>query len=87
VENSEDFCPNYVQDFGLWTMWGGEGGKGRSQSNELTRGTTDFFGAALSFLKGGHIGVRALLFINLIWFGYIARLSQWGGGGIFHSFK
>ncbi len=21
--------------------------------------------------------------LNLIWFGYIARLSQWGGGGLF----
>jgi hypothetical protein len=25
-----------------------------------------------------HIGVIALLDIHLIWFGYIARLSQWG---------
>jgi hypothetical protein len=24
-----------------------------------------------------------VLDINLIWFGYIARLSQWGGGGYF----
>jgi hypothetical protein len=29
-----------------------------------------------------HIGERALLDIKLIWFGYIPRLSQWGGGGI-----
>jgi hypothetical protein len=26
---------------------------------------------------------RARLDINLIWFGYIARLSQWEGGGYF----
>jgi hypothetical protein len=32
------------------------------------------------------IGARALLDINLIWFGYIADLSQWGGGG-YYSFK
>ncbi len=31
---------------------------------------------------GGHIGARALLDINLIWFDYFARLSQWGRGGI-----
>jgi hypothetical protein len=29
-----------------------------------------------------HIDARALLDINLIWFGYIVRLSQWGGEGI-----
>jgi hypothetical protein len=29
------------------------------------------------------MGARALLDINLIWFGYIARQSQWGGGGYF----
>ncbi len=28
-----------------------------------------------------HISVRALLDPELIWFGYITRLSQWGGGG------
>ncbi len=27
------------------------------------------------------MGAGALLGINLIWFAYIARLSQWGGGG------
>ncbi len=32
---------------------------------------------------GAHIGARALLDINLIWSGYIARLSQWGGVGCF----
>jgi hypothetical protein len=30
-----------------------------------------------------HIGARALLDIKLEWFGYIARLSQWGGGRCF----
>ncbi len=49
------------------------------QSYELTRGTTEL---ALSCKGGVHIGARALLDINLIWFGYIARLSQLGGGGI-----
>ncbi len=34
-----------------------------------------------SVTGGVHIGARALLGIKLIWFGYIARLSQWGGGG------
>jgi hypothetical protein len=29
------------------------------------------------------VGARALHVINLIWFGYISRLSQWGGGGKF----
>ncbi len=40
------------------------------RKNELTRGTTE------------HIGTKALLGINFIWFGSIAHLSQWGGGGI-----
>ncbi len=39
--------------------------------------------SALSFIGEVHIGVRALNVLNLIWFGYIARLSQWGGGGNF----
>ncbi len=39
--------------------------------------------SALSLIGGVHIGAIALLDINLIWFGYIARLSQWGGGGYF----
>ncbi len=30
-----------------------------------------------------HIGVRALHVLNLIWFGCISRLSQWGRGGSF----
>ncbi len=37
--------------------------------------------------KGSHIGARALLDIQLIyqllWFGYIARLSQWVEEGYF----
>jgi hypothetical protein len=36
---------------------------------------------ALSFIGGVHIGTRALLDINLLWFGYTR--SQWGGGGCF----
>ncbi len=44
-----------------------------SQSNELTRGTTELVQhSALSFIGGVHIGARVLLDINLIWFGYIA---------------
>jgi hypothetical protein len=39
--------------------------------------------SALSLIGGAHIGARALLFIKLIRFGYITRLSQWGGGGYF----
>ncbi len=37
--------------------------------------------------RGVHIGARAPHDINLIWFGYIARLSQWRGGGAFYSVK
>jgi hypothetical protein len=50
-------------------------------SNELIRGTTDL---VQHFRLQGefHIGARALLDINFIWFGHIARLSRWGGGGI-----
>jgi hypothetical protein len=41
--------------------------------------------SALLLTDGVHIGARALLDINLIWFGYISCLSQrWGGrGGIY----
>ncbi len=39
------------------------------------------------FIKGVHIGTRALYVLNLIWFGYISRLSQRGGGGVISSFK
>ncbi len=35
----------------------------------------------LSLIGGVYIGERALLHINLILFGYIARLSQLGEGG------
>ncbi len=52
------------------------------QSNELTKRDSSV-SSALSFIEGVHIGARALLDINLIWFGYIARLFQWGGGGYF----
>jgi hypothetical protein len=40
------------------------------------------YGSALSLIGGVHIGARELLYIDLIGFGYIARLSQWGGRGI-----
>jgi hypothetical protein len=38
--------------------------------------------SALSFIGRVRIGARVLLDINLIGFGYIASLFQWGGGGI-----
>jgi hypothetical protein len=39
-------------------------------------------GRPLLLTGGVHIGARALFDIHFIWFGYIACLSQWGGGGI-----
>jgi hypothetical protein len=39
-----------------------------------------FLLSALSLIGGFQIGAKALLDVNLIWFGYIARLSQWRGG-------
>jgi hypothetical protein len=48
-----------------------------AQSIELTRGPPEV-SSALSFIEGVHIGARALHVLNLIWFGCIARLSQWG---------
>jgi hypothetical protein len=39
--------------------------------------------SALSLIGGVHIGARAVLDINLIWFGYMDRLFKWGGGGCF----
>jgi hypothetical protein len=51
-----------------------------STGNELTRGPPEL--VQQFRLQGGiHIGARALHVLNLIWFGYITRLSQWGGGG------
>jgi|688.fasta_scaffold1136268_1 hypothetical protein len=54
-----------------------------TQSNELTRGTTEYrVSPALSFIGGVQIGAIALLDIKkFVWFGHIARLTQWGGGG------
>ncbi len=52
------------------------------KSNELTL-EGPWVSSALSFIGGVHIGARALQVLNLIWFGSIARLSQWGGGGSF----
>jgi hypothetical protein len=48
---------------------------------------TSRLGTAISLtffysVGGVHIGARALLDMNFIWFGYIARLFQLGGGGI-----
>jgi hypothetical protein len=56
------------------------------QSNRLTIENSELVHHfRLYFLGGVHIGARALHVINLIWFGYIARLSQRGGGGYFAS--
>jgi hypothetical protein len=44
---------------------------------ELTRGPPEL---VQPFIGGVHIGARALHVLNVIWFGCIARLSQWGGG-------
>jgi hypothetical protein len=51
------------------------------EEDELIRGTTELV-QHFRLLGGVHIGARALLDINLIWFD-MARLSQWGGGGCF----
>jgi hypothetical protein len=48
--------------------------------NELTsEGHLSLF--STSFIGEVYVGARALHFLNLKWFGYIASLSQWGGGG------
>ncbi len=49
--------------------------RGRAQSTELIRGPSELV------IGGVHVGARALHVLTLIWFGCIARLSQWGGGG------
>jgi hypothetical protein len=60
---------------------------GRRVKNYLER-PPSYSSSSLSFIEGVHIGARALHVLNLIWFGYIARLSQWGGGGgVISSFK
>jgi hypothetical protein len=56
------------------------------QSNELTGGPS-LVSSELSFIGGVHIGARALFALILVWFGFIARLSQGGGGGVISSFK
>ncbi len=50
------------------------------QSTELTRGPR-------VSSQGVHIGARALLVLNLIWFGWIAHLLQWEGGVGISLFK
>jgi hypothetical protein len=51
--------------------------RGCPQSNELSRGPPEL----VQFVAGVHISARALYALNLIWFGNIFRLSQWGEGG------
>jgi hypothetical protein len=53
-----------------------------AQSNELTRGTSELV-QHLRLQGVVYIAARALLDIIFLWFGYIACLSQWGGGGYF----
>jgi len=48
-------------------------------SNELTRAPPELV-QQFRLLGGIDIGATALHVLNLIWFGYFARLSQWGGG-------
>jgi hypothetical protein len=43
------------------------------QSNELTNSKTFAY-------RGSYISARAMLYINLIWFGHIARRGEEGGG-------
>ncbi len=52
--------------------------KERPRSKELTRGPPEVSSALIG---GAHIDARTLHVLNLIWFGNISRLSQWGGGG------
>jgi hypothetical protein len=58
---------------------------GGPQSYELTRGPP----VLVQHFRLGvvHIGTRALHVLNWIWFGCIARLYQWGGGGVISLFK
>jgi hypothetical protein len=51
-----------------------------AQNNDGYIETTELYSSALSLIDGVYIGARALLAIYLIWFGYIARPSQWSGG-------
>jgi hypothetical protein len=46
-------------------------------------------GSTLSFIGGLYIGARALLDINLVWFGISLACSSWEKGcfAIFYSFK
>jgi hypothetical protein len=43
--------------------------------------------SALLLIGGVHIGVRAMLDMYLIWFGFIARLSKWEAEGLFFLFN
>ncbi len=62
-----------------------------SQRNEIFASISNFASEAKvrahPTVEEVHIDARALLTMNLIWFGYIDRLFQWGGGGIFYSFN
>jgi hypothetical protein len=57
-------------NMGVVGLGGGGGGEGRD-------------GRKAQSTERVHIRARALLDINLIRFGYISRLSQWGGGGYY----
>jgi hypothetical protein len=53
-----------------------------AQSNELNRGPPELVQHFRSVIGGVHIDAEALLDPKLIWFAYITRLSQWGGGNL-----
>jgi hypothetical protein len=52
------------------------------QSTELTRGLSELVQHLLLYGEYTPAQERCM-FLNLIWFGSNARLSQWGGGGQF----
>ncbi len=58
-----------------------------SQSNDLYMRPTELVQHFAYRGKGVHIGASALLNMELIWFGYIAHLSQWGQGGRVYLLK
>jgi hypothetical protein len=53
--------------------WGGDCGV---LANEYSCAYGAQSSTTFSFIGGVHIGAKALHDLNLIWFGYIARLSQ-----------
>ncbi len=80
---SDSWCISTDFTYGKWEV--NECCVPISQSNDFNRGPRFFLrdpwvSQVLSF-TGGVKSARALHVLNLIRFGYIARLSLWGGGG------